>query len=383
MNMEKGDSNAVLKARKGARADPFSFGEEFVVRVLGSSHGKSVGVEIEGCPAGVAATAAEIQEQLDRRRPGQSPLTSGRKEEDAVEIESGIKGGKTTGGKIACSVKNKDALPEHYGNLRTTPRPGHADYPSMVKYGAAEPGGGFFSGRMTVAFVIAGAIAKKYLLQKGVRTQAFAKSIGKVEIGREVSEEEIVKNTYSNPVRTAATESVQGMVSEVERARDEGDSVGGVVEGRITGLAPGIGQPMFGSIESAIAKAAFGIPAAKGIEFGSGFAGSALRGSQNNDEFAIREGKVVTRTNNSGGILGGLTNGMPVVFRIAFKPTSSIFKPQQSVDLKTMRETTLRIAGRHDPCIAIRAVPVVENMAAFAIADVLLAHERGKKGGKT
>lgn len=358
--------------------EPFSFGEKFIVRVRGSSHGPDVGVEVEGCPSGVSVSQENIQLQLDRRKPGQSSLTSGRKEEDAVVIEAGMKNGVTTGGKIICAVKNKNVISSHYEKFKTTPRPGHADYPSIVKYGTTEPGGGFFSGRMTAAFVIAGAIAKKVLEARGIQTMAFAKRIGNASVEREVSEQEIVANTYSNPVHTAAPEAVEGMVAEVENAANWGDSVGGVVECRIIGLPAGIGEPMFGSIESTIAKAMFGIPAAKGIEFGSGFAGSASRGSVNNDEFAMEGKKVVTKTNNAGGILGGLTTGMPVVFRVAFKPTSSIFKQQNTVDLERMQNATLRIAGRHDPCIAIRAVGVVENVAAFAIADIILSSEGGR-----
>ena len=359
--------------------DAFSFGEKFRVSVFGSSHGPHVGVEITGCPSGVMVSEEDIQGQLDRRKPGQSKLTSGRKEEDIAIVESGIENGKTTGGKIRMLVKNKDTISKHYEEFSKKPRPGHADYPSVLKYGKVEPGGGFFSGRMTAAFVMAGAVAKKLLEAKGVRTMAFAASIGKVAVERDVSDEEIVQNTYSNAVHAAAPEAVVAMSNEVEKARAEGDSVGGVVECRVVGLPAGIGEPMFASIESSIAQAVFGIPAAKGIEFGSGFAGSFTKGSQNNDEFALKDGKVITRTNNSGGILGGLSVGMPIVFRVAFKPTSSIFKTQRTVDLQKMEETTLRIAGRHDPCIAIRAVPVVENVAAFVIADVLLAN--GKGGG--
>ncbi|VVC01751.1 Chorismate synthase [uncultured archaeon] len=357
--------------------DPFAFGEKFRIKVSGSSHGPAVGVEIDGCPAGVKVSAADIQLQLDRRKPGTSALASGRKEEDRVMVDGGIEDGITTGGKIVCSVKNKDAIASHYDKFKETPRPGHADYPSMVKYGAAEPGGGFFSGRMTLAFVIAGAIAKKLLEREGISTMAFAASIGKVSVGREVSDEEIAKNAYANAVHTAAPEIAGRMAEEVEAARDDGDSVGGIVECRITGVPAGLGEPMFASIESRISQAVFAIPAAKGIEFGSGFSGSAARGSKNNDEFAVADGKIVARTNNAGGILGGLSSGMPIVFRVAFKPTSSIFRAQKSVNVKTMKAEELKIAGRHDPCIAIRAVPVVENVAAICMADIVL----GQKGG--
>ncbi len=355
--------------------NPFEFGNNFKVAVFGSSHGPHVGVEIEGCPAGISVSEADVQLQLDRRKPGKSALTSGRKEEDIVIVESGIADGKTTGGKIRMLVKNNNTISKHYDNLREVPRPGHADYPAMVKYGAAEPGGGFFSGRMTAALVMAGAVAKKILEAWGVRTMAFAKSIGKVSVERKISNEEIGRNTYSNAVHTAAEEMAGAMAKEVETARDNGDSVGGIVECRIAGVAAGIGEPMFESIESVIAKAVFAIPAVKGIEFGAGFASAAMKGSENNDEFEMREGKVASKTNNAGGILGGLSSGMPIIFRVAFKPTSSIFKPQKSVNLRTMKEEALRITGRHDPCIAIRAVPVVENVAAIAMADIMLQAE--------
>ncbi|MEM2137624.1 MAG: chorismate synthase [Candidatus Anstonellaceae archaeon] len=363
--------------------EPFAFGEKFRTTVFGSSHGPEVGVEIEGCPAGVEVSEADIQLQLDRRKPGQSALVSGRKEEDIVVIESGIDNGKTTGGRMRMLVKNKDAKSSHYESTRDVPRPGHADFPATVKFGSAEPGGGFFSGRMTAAFVMAGAVAKKMLEARSVKTMAFARSIGRVSAEREVSDKEIENETYKNAVHTAAKEKVDAMVKEVEAARNEGDSVGGVVECRVVGVSAGVGQPMFESIESRLASAVFAIPAVKGIEFGTGFAAAKMKGSENNDEFALHKGKVVTKTNNSGGILGGLASGMPIVFRVAFKPTSSIFKPQKSVNLKSMEEEELRIAGRHDPCIAIRAVPVVENVAAIVMADIILQDETGKQGART
>lgn len=355
--------------------NPFASGKKFRINVFGSSHGKEVGVEIEGCPAGVAVSEAEIQLQLDRRKPGQSSLVSGRREEDTVVIESGIANGKTTGGKIRMLVKNKDVKSKDYERMHDVPRPGHADFPATVKYGSAEPGGGFFSGRMTAAFVMAGAVAKKLLEGRGVKTMAFAKSIGSVAVEREVSDEEIAGETYKNTAHTAAKEKAEAMAAEVERARNEGDSVGGIVECRIVGVPAGAGQPMFESIESRLASAVFAIPAVKGIEFGAGFAAAKMKGSENNDEFALRDGKVATKTNNAGGILGGLASGMPIVFRVAFKPTSSIFKPQKSVNLKSMKDEELRISGRHDPCIAIRAVPVVENVAEIVMADILLSEE--------
>lgn len=359
---------------------PFSFGENFRITAFGSSHGPHVGVEIVGCPAGVAVTESEIQLWLDRRRPGASPLASLRKEEDRVVIESGIAGGKTTGGKIRMLVKNNDARSGDYGKFGKTPRPGHSDYPALIKYGKVEPGGGFFSGRMTAAFVMAGAVAKKLLEAKGVRTMAFSRQIGTARIEGEVGEAEIAKNVYANPARAADLQTAARMAGEIEKARDGGDSVGGIVECRVVGLAAGLGEPMFGSIESRISQAAFAIPAVKGIEFGSGFSGSLLRGSKNNDEFEVKGGKVAAKTNNAGGILGGLSSGMPIVFRLAFKPTSSILREQKTVNLEKMEEEALCVGGRHDPCIATRAVPVVECVAAFCIADIMLEDEKGRVG---
>lgn len=350
----------------------FSFGHNFKVHVFGSSHGPQVGVEIEGCPARVEVSEAEIQMQLDRRKPGQNALTSQRKEEDIVVVESGIEDGKTTGKKIRMLVRNKDTRPEHYAQFSKTPRPGHADYPAIVKYGSVQSGGGFFSGRMTAAFVMAGAVAKKVLGKNGVRTLAFMRSIGSVSIEREPSEEEIEKNTYTNAVRCPDAKIAAKMEEEVKNAMRAQDSVGGIVECRVVGLPAGIGEPMFSSIESKISQAAFAIPAAKGVEFGAGFAAAGMKGSAHNDEFEIKEGKVATKTNNAGGILGGLSTGMPIVFRVAFKPTSSIFREQNTVDLGKMENAKLKIEGRHDPCIAIRAVPVVENVAAFCVADILM-----------
>jgi chorismate synthase len=358
--------------------NPFSFGDKLKMTVFGSSHGPHVGVEIEGCPKGLMIGEDEIQLQLDRRKPGGSALVSGRNEEDALIVESGIEGGKTTGGKIRMLVKNNDAKPQHYAAFGKTPRPGHADFPSTVKYGKADTGGGVFSGRMTAAFVMAGAIAKKLLLARKIRTFAFARQIGSVKLEEEVTDQMILENTYRNGVHTADMAVAKKMSDAVERAKNAGDSIGGIVECRITGVPAGVGNPMFGSIESNLSQAIFAIPAAKGIEFGAGFLAAEMSGSEHNDAFCLEDGKVRTRTNHAGGILGGLSSGMPLVFRVAFKPTASIFTAQESLNLETKAVEPLRIQGRHDPCIAIRAVPVVENVAAFCMADILLGNEEGE-----
>jgi len=357
---------------------PFSFGRHFRITVFGSSHGEHVGVEIEGCPKGLPIGENEIQEQLDRRKPGSSPLVSARKEEDKLIVESGMKNGKTTGEKIRMLVKNSDAKPQHYANFKKTPRPGHADFTSSVKYGKSDSGGGVFSGRMTAAFVMAGAVAKKLLLPRRIRTLALARQIGSVKLVGEATDQIILENTYRNDVHTADMAIAKKMSDAVEKAKSAGDSLGGIVECRITGVPAGVGEPMFGSIESTISQAMFAIPAAKGVEFGAGFAAASMRGSEHNDAFYSEEGKVKTRTNNAGGILGGLSSGMPIIFRVAFKPTASIFMEQESVNLETGQQEKLRIQGRHDPCIAIRAVPVVENVAAFCMADILLGNKEGK-----
>ncbi len=356
----------------------FSFGSAFRITVFGSSHGPHVGVEIEGCPKGLEISEGEIQLQLDRRKPGDGPLVSGRKEDDKLIVECGIRGGMATGGKIRLLVKNSDALPQHYAAFGKTPRPGHADFTSSVKYGKAESGGGFFSGRMTAAFVMAGAVAKKLLLARGISTLAFARQIGGVRLEGDVSDQMIIDNAYRNDVHTADPGVARKMSATVEKAKEAGNSIGGIVECRINGVPAGVGEPMFGSIESIISQAAFAIPAAKGVEFGAGFASAGMAGSEHNDAFHSEGGRVMTRTNNAGGILGGLSSGMPIVFRVAFKPTASIFLEQETVNLETMRQEKLRIQGRHDPCIAIRAVPVVENVAAFCMADILLRNEEGE-----
>ncbi|MCX6771426.1 MAG: chorismate synthase [Candidatus Micrarchaeota archaeon] len=356
----------------------FSFGSKFRITVFGSSHGPSVGVEIEGCPKGLGISEGEIQQELDRRRPGSSSIVSGRKEEDKLIVEGGIKGGKTTGEKIRMLVENKDARPQHYAAFGKTPRPGHADFTSSAKYGKMESGGGFFSGRMTAALVMAGAVAKKLLLARGIRTIAFARQIGGVKLEGEVPDQMILDNAYKNDVHTADMAVAKKMAAAVEKAKGAGDSIGGIVECRITGVPAGVGEPMFGSIESSISQAIFAIPAAKGIEFGAGFAAAGMLGSVHNDAFYSEAGQVRTRTNHAGGILGGLSSGMPIVFRVAFKPTASILMEQETVNLQTRRQEKLRIRGRHDPCIAIRAVPVVENVAAVCMADILLGNEEGE-----
>ncbi|MFW9802632.1 MAG: chorismate synthase [Candidatus Thorarchaeota archaeon] len=351
----------------------FKFGKEFSIQVFGESHGEGVGVIVEGCPAGLPIDKAHIQLELDRRRSGASNLASSRSESDIVDIHSGVFKNKSTGAPIAMSVPNVDVDSSTYEEIKDSPRPGHADYTARVKYKGHHDfrGGGFFSGRITASFVMGGSIAKLLLKAGGIEVLAHVVQIGAVRVTKEVPVQEIRTRVYTNDLRCADEESVPKMRDEIENAKKEGDSVGGIIECRILGTPAGIGEPIFDSVESVISHAMFSIPAVKGIEFGSGFKGAALRGSENNDSPAIEEGRITWFQNNAGGILGGITNGAPVIFRVAFKPTPSISKPQRTIDLEKMEETTIRVRGRHDPCIVPRAVPVVEAMAAIAITDLL------------
>lgn len=346
------------------------FGRNFVLVSFGESHGKCVGAVVDGCPAGLPLTEKDVQEELDKRRPGHSVVATSRKEEDRVEILSGVFEGYTTGAPICMVVWNADVDSSVYYELRYKPRPGHADYTAMVRYGGFNDfrGGGRLSGRVTASFVMGGAVAKKLLREVlNVSVEAYTVKIGRVE-ARNVSEEG-VRRRYENPVRCPDPEAAAKMVEVIEEARSKGDSVGGVVECRVTGLPPGVGNPVFDTLEGDISKALFAIPAVKAVEFGSGVKASEMTGSTHNDPFTFRGGRVVTETNNAGGILGGLSSGMPIVCRVTFKPTPSISKPQKTVDLLRGEETVIEVKGRHDPCVVPRAVPVVEAMVALVLAD--------------
>ncbi|MHA2028381.1 MAG: chorismate synthase [Candidatus Kariarchaeaceae archaeon] len=352
-----------------------SIGTNFRISLIGSSHGNIVGTIIDGVPPGKEIDIDLIQTDLNRRRPGQSSVTTDRNEKDQVIIEAGLFNGNSTGEPIVAVVRNQDIDSSYYEEIKDTPRPGHADYPAFVKYKGYNDirGGGRFSGRLTIGIVIAGSIAKQILKSKGIEFIAYSRSIGTVYINTEnlnISHDTIYDE--KNLVRTADPNMVDKMIKEIERAKREGDSVGGIVECIIVNLPVGVGEPWFDSVESAISHFVFSIPAVKGIEFGSGFSASKMRGSQHNDEYEMVNDVIKTKTNNAGGILGGLTNGMPVVFRVAFKPTSSIKKTQQTVDKITKEETLLKVRGRHDPCIVPRAVPVVENAAACIMLDLML-----------
>jgi chorismate synthase len=330
-----------------------TFGKCFSFTIFGQSHAPAIGVTMEGLPAGFVIDREKLQEFLNRRAPGRDRFSTARKEADAPEFISGLKDGAVCGAPVTAVIYNSDSRSKDYEQLRNVPRPGHADYPAMVKYGQARDfaGGGQFSGRLTAPLCIAGGICLQILQGMGVEIHARIVSI-------------------------AGNCDEATMFDEIDRAREDGDSVGGVIECVCTGLPAGVGEPMFGGLENRIAQAVFGIPAVKGIEFGAGFAAAGMRGSENNDPFYFDGGGVKTRGNNHGGILGGISSGMPVVFRAAFKPTPSIAREQQSVNMATGEDVSLVIHGRHDPCIVPRALPCVEAAAAVAIYDAILESGR-------
>lgn len=347
-----------------------SFGQMFTITSFGESHGRCVGVAIDGCPAGLALTETDIQKEVDRRKPGNIPGTTRRDEDDIVEILSGIFNGRTTGAPLTMVVWNRDVYSGQYEKIRMTPRPGHADYTAFVKYGGFNDfrGGGRFSGRITVGFVMAGAVARKLLDYIGVRVLAYTIEIGGVKAERRTLSE-IKRNVEISPLKCADPVAALEMMRAIETAQAEGDSVGGIIEGLALNVPAGLGEPVFDTLEGELAKAIFAIPAVKGVEFGSGFAVAGKRGSQNNDPFAVKNGKIVTLTDNAGGILGGISDGMPIVVRVAVKPPPSITKSQNTVDLQKMQNATLEIKGRHDACIVPRAVPIVESMMAVTLCD--------------
>ncbi len=346
-------------------------GERFTVATFGESHGRCVGVVVDGCPAGLGISEEEIQHDLDLRKPGQSIVTTLRKETDRVEIMSGVFNGFTTGAPIMMLIRNEDRDSRSYDLILNTPRPGHADFVARQKYGAFNDyrGGGRFSGRITASFVMAGAIAKKLLKETlGVEIVAYSLEIGGIR-AENFTIDDARKNRYENEVRAPEPGVAEEMKKKVIETRESGDSLGGVVECVALNVPVGLGEPVFASLDSDIARITLAIPAVKGIEFGSGFSSARLTGLENNDEYLFRNGRVVTRTNNSGGILGGLSNGMPITYRVAFKPASSIASKQTTVDLQSGKEVDLVVPGRHDPTVVPRAVPVVESVTALVLAD--------------
>jgi chorismate synthase len=346
-------------------------GERFACMSFGESHGKCVGMIVDGCPAGLQLDETDIQSLLDLRKPGQTVITTQRKEEDKVEILSGVFNGFTTGAPICMLIWNREQDSRSYESIVTKPRPGHSDYPAMVKYAGFSDyrGGGRFSGRLTATFVMAGAIAKKLLYHTlGIETTAYTVQIGQIR-ANDIDLEDARRNRYTNDTRCPDLDAARQMREAILRTRKEGDSLGGVIECICTGLPVGLGEPIFSSLEADISRAVFSIPAVKAVEFGSGFLGSEKKGSENNDSFFIKNGKIMTKTNNAGGILGGLSNGMPIRMRIGFKPASSISLTQRTLDISTLSEVDLNVSGRHDPCVVPRAPPVVESIVSVIIAD--------------
>ncbi len=347
-----------------------SLGKFFTITSFGESHSRCVGIIVGGCPAGLAITEEDIQREVDRRKPGAGMGATRRVEEDVVEILSGVFNGRTTGAPMCLLAWNKDVDSSEYEKVRFLPRPGHADYTAFMKYGGFNDfrGGGRFSGRITAPFVMAGAVAKKLLNLVGIEVLAHTVEIGGIK-AEPKGFDEIRKNVEKNSVRCADPKAAQAMSRAIEKVGQEGDSIGGVIECVAVNVPVGLGEPVFDTLEGDLAKGLFAIPAVKGVEFGSGFSSAEKRGSENNDAFIIRNGRIVTVTNNAGGILGGISNGMPIVGRVAIKPTPSVAKVQETVNVQNMEGDSLEIRGRHDVCIVPRVVPVVEAMTEVILCD--------------
>lgn len=352
-----------------------SFGQLFRITTFGESHGGAVGVVIDGCPPGLKLSETDIQPDLDRRKPGQSRLTSPRKETDVIWILSGVFQGKTTGTPILLLAHNQDARPEDYSDLKNLYRPSHADYTYEAKYGWRDwRGSGRASARETLARVAAGAVAKKFLKEKlGVTFFSYVEQVGEIKTNINFNDV-TVKQIESNAVRCPDQKMARKMIQLIESVKKEGDSIGGIVRGVILNLPVGLGEPVFDKLPADLAKAMLSLPAAKGFEFGSGFGGVQMKGSQHNDEFfADKQGRILTKTNFSGGAQGGISNGQPFHFRVAFKPVSTIRKSQSTIN-RQKQAVIFEAAGRHDPCVLPRAVPVVEAMAALVVMDHYLRH---------
>ena len=347
-----------------------SFGESFRITLFGESHGSCVGVVIDGCPAGLPLTEGDLQIEVDKRKPANQAGQTARQEADKVEILAGLFNGRTTGAPMCILVRNKDTDSSAYEKTKETPRPGHADYTAFMKYGGFNDyrGGGRFSGRVTVGLVLAGAVAKKVLALKGIEVLAHTVQIGSIKAAQS-SFEQIRTLTYLNPLRCCDSEAAKKMLEQIKQVEKEGDSLGGVIEGLALNLPVGLGEPYFDTLEGQLSKAIFAIPAVKGVEFGAGFAAAQLRGSHNNDPMKIKDADIVFETNNSGGILGGISNGMPLIVRVAVKPTPSIRQEQQSVNIHKRQEIEMTIKGRHDVCLAPRVTVIVEAMIAVTLCD--------------
>lgn len=357
------------------------FGKILRVSVFGQSHGTAIGVTMDGLPAGERIDLDALQAFLDRRKPGKSPLSTTRREADMPEFLSGLCDGKTSGSPLCAVIYNSDQHSSDYAELADKPRPSHADYTAWVKWGgqADMRGGGHFSGRLTAPLCIAGGIARQILARRGVFVGAHLAAVGEEadEAFPLLPTKELFCEVAEKPFPTLSDTAGERMQRRILAAREAQDSVGGVIECAAIGLPAGLGDPMFDGMENRLAAALFGIPAVKGVEFGLGFGSAQLSGSENNDAFHVENGRIVTETNRAGGILGGITTGMPLTLRVAVKPTPSISLPQHTVSLSRREDTELTIRGRHDPCIAHRAVPVVEAVTACVLLDLLLEGHHG------
>ena len=356
-----------------------TFGTIFKVTTFGESHGKGVGAVVDGCPPGMYISEADIQPQLDRRRPGQSRLTTDRDETDRITILSGVENGRTLGTPIALSVANRDQKPGDYASMQSIPRPSHADYTYQMKYGIrASSGGGRSSARETIGRVAAGAIAEKFLKEDfGVEIVAWVNSVGTIT-AKEIDELGISRRQVDQTiVRCPNKDDANRMMQAISDAKEAQDSLGGVITCVCRNVPAGLGEPVFDKMEACLAQAMMSIPATKGFEIGSGFSGTRMTGSQHNDPFVQRGDRLGTLTNFSGGVQGGISNGEPIVLRVAFKPPATIGQAQPTVDFSG-NQTILEAKGRHDPCVVPRAVPIVECMAALVIADLAL-RQRSRK----
>ena len=350
-----------------------TYGEHLKLSIFGQSHGPAIGMVLDGIPGGLPVDMEALKAFLARRAPGQNDYSTPRKEADAPEFLAGLLDNTTCGAPIAAKICNTNTRSGDYANLKDCPRPGHADYTAQIKYGGHQDaaGSGHFSGRLTAPLCIAGGLCKQWLEAKGIRISAHIAAIAGVwdtpfdPVTPQVDD-------VSPAFPTLSQEQGAAMRERIANAKAKGDSVGGIVECAVTGLPAGLGGPMFGGMEGRLSQMLYGIPAVKGVEFGTGFAVAELTGSQNNDPFRVENGRIVTETNHCGGILGGITDGMPLLFRAAFKPTPSISLPQESISLSAMENRVLEVKGRHDPCIVPRAVPVVEAAAAIVLMDILL-----------
>ena len=353
-----------------------TFGENLKLSIFGQSHSSGIGMVLDGIPAGLPVNTEKLQEFLNRRAPGQNDYSTPRREEDRPEFLGGILDGFTCGAPIAAVIYNQNTRSADYSNLKDCPRPGHADYTAQIKYGGFQDyaGGGHFSGRLTAPLCIAGGLCIQWLEERGIRLGARIASIAgegdDIELDPLNPQLDLIGKDF--PVFSPAAG--ERMREKIAQARLEGDSVGGVIECMVTGLPAGLGEPMFGGVESRIAQIVYGVPAVKAVDFGAGYSAAYMRGSQCNDDYTVENGDIRTLTNNSGGILGGITNGMPLIFQAAIKPTPSISIQQQSVSISQGEDRKLTVKGRHDPCIVPRAVPVIEAAAAIAIFDLILGN---------